>query len=112
MKPEALASMIGLIRDGTISGTIAKELLPDLIESGGDPKAIVEERGLVQISDSAELEELAQAIIRDHPGPAQEFRDGNKKAIGFLVGQAMKATKGKGNPKLINQILTDALSQE
>jgi aspartyl-tRNA(Asn)/glutamyl-tRNA(Gln) amidotransferase subunit B len=112
MKPEALASMIGLIGDGTISGTIAKELLPDLIESGGDPKAIVEARGLVQISDSAELEELAQTIIRDHPGPAQEFRDGNKKAIGFLVGQAMKATKGKGNPKLINQILTDALSQE
>jgi aspartyl-tRNA(Asn)/glutamyl-tRNA(Gln) amidotransferase subunit B len=112
MTPQALADMIGLIGDGTISGTIAKEILPGLIESGGDPKAIVEKRGLVQISDTVELEGLVEGIIRENPGPAQEYRDGNKKAIGFLMGQAMKATKGKGNPKLINQILTDALSQE
>ena len=102
--PEDLAEMIGLIEDGTISGKIAKALLADMFETGKTPRALVEEKGLVQISDSSQLEGVVREVIAANPGPACEFRGGKKKALGFLVGQVMKATKGKANPKMVNEI--------
>jgi len=110
--PAHLAAMIALIEEGTISGKIAKELLPEMFTTGKDPKTIVEEKGLVQISDSAMLETLAAEVIAANPGPVADYRSGKKQAMGFLIGQMMKATKGKGNPKLINAILVKALSEE
>ncbi|MGD1851447.1 MAG: Asp-tRNA(Asn)/Glu-tRNA(Gln) amidotransferase subunit GatB [Cyanophyceae cyanobacterium] len=100
-----LAELIGLITDGTISGKIAKEILPDLLEQGGSPKALVEERGLVQISDASELEAIIQKAIDDNPNQLEQFRAGKTKLRGFFVGQVMKATQGKADPKLTNQIL-------
>lgn len=111
LTPANLASMIGLIEDGTISGKIAKDLLPEMVESGKAPRALVEEKGLVQISDSSELESVARAIIADNPGPAADFRAGKDKALGFLVGQMMKATKGKANPKMANEIIRSELAK-
>ena len=112
IEPADLAGMIGLIEDGTISGKIGKELLPEMFASGKQPKALVEEKGLVQISDRGELEALAREVIAANPGPAEEYRQGKKKALGFLIGQMMKATRGKGNPKMINEILRDELGVE
>lgn len=109
--PEHLAAMIALIDDGTISGKMAKDLLPEMAASGKGPQALVEEKGLVQLSDRGELDALAKDVITNNPGPASDFKAGNKKAMGFLVGQMMKATKGKGNPKLINEILLEHLNQ-
>lgn len=110
VKPENLAAMILLIEDGTISGKIAKDLLPEMYATGKDAKALVAEKGLVQISDTAEIEAVARQVLADNPGPVADFRGGKEKALGFLVGQLMKATKGKANPKVANDALRKVLS--
>ena len=104
-----LAAMIRLIDDGTISGKIAKDILLEMFDSGQDPGSIVKARGLVQISDENELERIVADVIAGNPGPVEDFRNGKEKALGFLVGQAMKATRGKANPRMINEILLKAL---
>jgi aspartyl-tRNA(Asn)/glutamyl-tRNA(Gln) amidotransferase subunit B len=76
-----------------------------MFETGKDPKALVEEKGLVQISDTGELETIIQEILDANPGPVEDYRAGKKQAKGFLVGQSMKATKGKANPKVVQEIL-------
>ncbi len=111
INPEQLAEMIALIEDATISGKIAKEVLAEMFETGKDPKALVEEKGLVQISDVGELEAMIREVIENHPGPVADYRSGKHQAKGFLVGQVMKATKGKGNPQLVNKILDEALEK-
>ena len=104
-----LAAMIGLIEKGTISGKIAKDLLPEMFTSGRNAQSLVEEKGLVQISDTDALEKAVQEVIAANPGPVADFRGGKNQAFGFLMGQVMKATKGKGNPKLLNDILKQQL---
>ncbi len=110
--PAHLHELIQLINDDTISGKIAKSVLDAAFETGKLPKQIVAEKGLAQISDTSELETIVLKVVAEHPGPAQDYRDGTKKAIGFLVGQVMRATQGKANPQLVNQILVDVLSAE
>jgi aspartyl-tRNA(Asn)/glutamyl-tRNA(Gln) amidotransferase subunit B len=107
-----LAAMIALIDDGTISGKIGKDLLPEMFETGKAPRTLVEEKGLVQISDRGALEAQAREVIAANPGPAADYRAGKKQALGFLVGQMMKATGGKGNPKLINELLIELIEKE
>jgi len=109
IQPSHLAELIALIEDGTISGKIAKDILGTMFESGSAPKSIVDEKGLAQISDQGELETLVRRVIEENPGPVGEFREGKTKAKGFLVGQVMKASQGKGNPQLVNQILDQEL---
>ncbi len=109
VSPAHLAAMIGLIEDATISGKIAKDVLAAVFASGKAPKVIVEEKGLVQISDSGALEAAVAQVIQDSPSQVAEFRAGKEKVIGYLMGQVMKATQGKANPKLVNQILREAL---
>ena len=109
VKPEHLAEMIRLIDEGTISGKIAKEVLAETFRSGKTPSTIVKEKGLVQISDTAELETLAEQIVAQNPGPAEEFRSGKDKVFAFFVGQMMRATKGKANPAVVNEILRKKL---
>ena len=106
-----LAAMIRLIDDGTISGKIAKDVLLEMFETGKSAKSIVEARGLVQISDENELTKVVASVVAANPGPVDDFRNGKEKALGFLVGQVMKATKGKANPKLVNDILMKALER-
>ena len=102
---ENLGKLVGLISDGTISGRIAKDVFEIMIADGGDPAAIVEERGLVQITDTVAIEAEVDKVIAGNPGQAQEYRDGNQKVVGWFVGQVMKATGGKANPKMVNDLL-------
>ncbi len=108
-RPVQLAEMIKLIDGGKISGKIAKEILPELLEKGGSPKAIVEERGLGMISDPAAIEAIVDELLAAHPGEVEAFRGGKTKLQGFFVGQLMKKTGGKADPKLANQILSRKL---
>lgn len=111
MKPESLAKLIKLIENGTISTKIAKQIFEELIEKGGDPEAIVKEKGLMQISDEGELRKLVIEIIENNEQSVQDYKNGKDRALGFLVGQAMKATKGKANPQLINKLLKEEIAK-
>lgn len=108
----ALADLLGLIGKGTISGKIAKQVFSDMWETGKDAETIIKEKGLVQISDTGALEELADRIIAANPQSVADFKAGKKKAVGFLMGQIMKETKGKANPQVVNGILTKKLSEQ
>jgi aspartyl-tRNA(Asn)/glutamyl-tRNA(Gln) amidotransferase subunit B len=106
---EKLGGLIDLISDGTISGRIAKEVFEEMWESGKDASAIVEDKGLKQISDTGELEAIIGDLIAKSPEQVQQVKDGNQKVIGWFVGQVMKATQGKANPGVVNQILRQKL---
>ncbi len=106
LRPEALAELVQLIEVGTISGKIAKEILPELLEQGGSAKAIVAERGLGMISDPTVIQAVVDELLAAHPEEVAAFRGGKTKLQGFFVGQLMKRTGGKADPKLANQILS------
>ncbi|WP_019421723.1 Asp-tRNA(Asn)/Glu-tRNA(Gln) amidotransferase subunit GatB [Paenibacillus sp. OSY-SE] len=108
---QGLGEMIGLIEKGTISSKIAKTVFKEMLESGKSPQVIVEEKGLVQISDEGAIKAIVEQIITKNPQSVEDYRAGKEKAIGFLVGQVMKETKGKANPGLVNQLLVDCLKQ-
>lgn len=103
--PEALAKMINLIADGTISSKIAKKIFAELVEKGGDPEQIVKDKGLVQISDEGQLKEVISKILDENEQSIVDYKKGKGRALGFLVGQVMKATKGQANPPMVNKIL-------
>ncbi len=105
-----LAELVKLIETGTISGKIAKEILPELLTEGGSPKALVEKKGLIQISDTSAIEKLIEEIIAAHPSELEKFRAGKTNLKGFFVGQVMKKSGGKADPKLTSQILDQKLS--
>ncbi|HOZ48287.1 MAG TPA: Asp-tRNA(Asn)/Glu-tRNA(Gln) amidotransferase subunit GatB [Candidatus Hydrogenedentes bacterium] len=111
LQPAHLADMVALIDSGTISGKIAKEILPEMLRTGKAAKALVKEKGLAQISDEGQLDALARQVVEAHPGPAADFRAGKEKALGFLVGQVMKATRGQANPQMVNEILVKLLTE-
>lgn len=104
-----LAGLLQLIEDDVISGKIAKTVFEEMAEGGKSAKQIVDEKGLAQVSDSGALEGEIDKIISAHPEEVARFKDGNPKLMGFFVGQVMKATQGKANPKLVNQILSNKL---
>ncbi|WP_413683343.1 Asp-tRNA(Asn)/Glu-tRNA(Gln) amidotransferase subunit GatB [Prochlorococcus sp. MIT 1011] len=108
-KPNELAEMLKMIDAGEISGKIAKEILPELLSKGGSPKQLVKERGLGMIGDPKVIEEIIDKLILNHPNEVESFRAGKKKLLGFFVGQLMKETKGKADPKLANQLLNKKL---
>ncbi|MEC5424336.1 Asp-tRNA(Asn)/Glu-tRNA(Gln) amidotransferase subunit GatB [Virgibacillus sp. C22-A2] len=108
--PEALAKMINLIADGTISSKIAKKVFADLVENGGDPEQIVKDKGLVQISDEGQLKEIISKVLDDNEQSVTDFKNGKGAAQGYLVGQVMKATKGQANPPMVNKILSEELN--
>ena len=108
-QPNQLAEMLKMIDNGEISGKIAKEILPELLSKGGSPKQLVQERGLGMIGDPKVIEEIIDQLILKHPNEVESFRSGKKKLLGFFVGQLMKETKGKADPKLANQILNKKL---
>ncbi|MFH1037193.1 MAG: Asp-tRNA(Asn)/Glu-tRNA(Gln) amidotransferase subunit GatB [PVC group bacterium] len=110
VSPARLAGLLSLIEKGSISGKTAKEVFADMFQSGEDPGVIVRKKGLLQISDRAELEEIVARVISENPGPVADFREGKKQALSFLVGQAMKATRGTANPGMVNQLLRERLS--
>ena len=101
--------MLKMIETGEISGKIAKEILPELLSKGGSPKQLVQDRGLGMIGDPKVIEEIIDQLMLKHPSEVESFRSGKKKLLGFFVGQLMKETKGKADPKLANQILNKKL---
>ncbi|MCY0876905.1 MAG: Asp-tRNA(Asn)/Glu-tRNA(Gln) amidotransferase subunit GatB [Firmicutes bacterium] len=112
MQPKQLAGLIGLIDDGTISTKIAKTVLRDMVSSGRDAPTIIAEQGLVQISDEGELRAIAQRVIAANPKSVADYMAGKEKAIGSLVGQVMKETKGKANPQVVNRLMAELLSSK
>ena len=104
-----LSKLINLIKDGTISGKIAKTVFELMLDGDKDPQKIVEEKGLKQQSDPKAIEALIDKIINDNREKAIEYKQGKEKLFGFFVGQAMKASGGKANPQLINEILRKKL---
>ncbi|HKL25607.1 MAG TPA: Asp-tRNA(Asn)/Glu-tRNA(Gln) amidotransferase subunit GatB [Desulfuromonadales bacterium] len=107
---ESLAGLLNRVRDNTVSGKIAKTVFEKMWASGQGADAIIEAEGLKQVSDSSAIEALIDEVIAAHPGQAAEYRGGKDKLLGFFVGQVMKASKGKANPGLVNQLLKDKLS--
>ena len=108
---EGLAGMIKLITDGTISSKIAKKVFAELIEHGGDAAQIVKEKGLVQVSDSGQLLAWVNEALDNNPKSIEDYKNGRDRAIGFLVGQIMKASKGQANPQMINKMLLEEISK-
>ncbi|WP_138494745.1 Asp-tRNA(Asn)/Glu-tRNA(Gln) amidotransferase subunit GatB [Paenibacillus pinistramenti] len=108
---QGLGEMIGLIEKGTISSKIAKTVFKEMLQSGKLPQQIVEEQGLVQISDEGAILAIVKEVIADNPASVADYQAGKDKAIGFLVGQVMKRSKGKANPGLANKLLVDELKQ-
>jgi aspartyl-tRNA(Asn)/glutamyl-tRNA(Gln) amidotransferase subunit B len=107
--PIFLAELLGLIQEGTISGNMARKVFDEMAESGQSPKAIVESQGLGQISDSDALDAIVDRIIAENPSESERYRGGDKKLVGFFMGQIMKASKGQANPQRVNQILREKL---
>jgi len=107
---DALGKLLDLIADGTISGRLAKEVFEIMAETGGDPAAIVEEKGLRQITDTGAIESAIAAVIAANPKQVEQFKGGNEKVLGWLVGQVMKATSGKANPGQVNDLLRRAIA--
>ena len=104
-----MIELMHLIDKKIISGKIAKQVMEKSFQNKKSPKEIVEEEGLLQISDESELEKQVEQILTENPASVEDYRNGKKKAIGFLVGQIMKATKGKANPQLVNELLKKKL---
>lgn len=111
LTPANLSGMIKLISDGTISSKIAKKVFKELADNGGDAAEIVKVKGLVQISDEGALREIVTATLDANPQSIEDFKNGKDRAIGFLVGQIMKATKGQANPPLVNKILNEEITK-
>ncbi|MHB1629413.1 MAG: Asp-tRNA(Asn)/Glu-tRNA(Gln) amidotransferase subunit GatB [Bacilli bacterium] len=108
--PLALADLIGLIEDGTISAKIAKTLLKDMLDTGKDAKTLIAEQGLEQISDEGELRAAAERVLAANRKSVDDYRAGKEKALGSLVGQMMKETRGKANPQIVNRVLLELIS--
>ena len=108
--PRSLAEMIRLIEGGTVSGKMAKEIIDDMYKTGKSPKQIVEEKGLVQITDEDALKKTIEEVLAANPDQLEKYRAGKEKLFGHFVGQVMKATKGKANPALVNELLKKMLA--
>ena len=109
--PEHLTSLLKLVIDGEISNKIAKDVFMKAFDEGKAPVEIVKEEGLQQISDTGSLEPMIQEIIDNNPKSVADYKAGKKKALGFFVGQVMKATKGQANPGVVNKMIVDLLDK-
>lgn len=111
VKPGQLSSLLKMIDDGKISGKIAKTVFDTMWETGKSPESIVQEKGLLQVSDSSELESLITKVLEGNPNEVGKYLSGKTQLMGFFVGQVMKASKGKANPGMVNEILTKKLAE-
>ncbi|MBI3805661.1 MAG: Asp-tRNA(Asn)/Glu-tRNA(Gln) amidotransferase subunit GatB [Nitrospirae bacterium] len=110
IRPEQLAAMLKMIEDGTISGKIAKTVFEEMYRSGADPEKIVQEKGLVQMSDTSALEGVIDEVMTANPKEVEGYRAGKEKLLGFFVGQVMKRSGGKANPGMLNELLKRKLA--
>jgi aspartyl-tRNA(Asn)/glutamyl-tRNA(Gln) amidotransferase subunit B len=110
VSPRNLAAMIGLVHEGAISGTMARDVFNEMVQSGLDPRAIIDSKGLVQVSDPSAIEEAVRTVLSSYPQQVEKYLGGNVKVFGFFVGETMKAMKGKANPGIVNDVLRKRLS--
>jgi len=111
VKPSGIAELLKLVDNNTISGKIAKSVFKDMIETGNAPQKIIDEKGLRQVSDSSEIEGIIDVVLKNNPQSIADYKSGKEKAIGFLVGQIMKESKGKANPQVVNELLLKKINQ-
>lgn len=109
MKPAQLAKMVSLVSDGTISGKQAKKVFEEMMGTGKDPEVIVEEKGMKQLSDPTAIKAMVEDVLAANPGLIEDYRNGKSRAVGFIVGQVMKASKGQANPAMTNQLVVEVL---
>jgi aspartyl-tRNA(Asn)/glutamyl-tRNA(Gln) amidotransferase subunit B len=107
---QSLADLIGMVEDGSVSTSAAKEILDGVLSGEGPPRDIAEQRDLLQVSDAASLDAMVESVLADNPGAVDEFQSGEEKVLGYLVGQVMKASQGKADPRLVNRLLRDKMS--
>ena len=107
--PENLSKLIGLVDAKAINGSVAKEVFEVMFEEDIDPERYVEEKGLKTVNDEGALRSTVEKVIAENPQSVEDYRNGKEKAIGFLVGQTMKAMQGKADPAMVNQILKELL---
>jgi aspartyl-tRNA(Asn)/glutamyl-tRNA(Gln) amidotransferase subunit B len=105
-----LSKLLSRITDNTISGKIAKDVFKLMWDGNGSVDEIIEKQGLKQVTDSSAIESIIDDVIANNPDQVQQYKDGNSKLLGFFVGQVMKASQGKANPKQVNEILNEKLS--
>jgi len=110
--PKQIAQLVALMDKGVISGKMAKEVFSKTYQTGKDPQKIVDEEGLVQLSDTSELGALVEKVLEENPKEVEKYLAGKKKVMSFFVGQVMKATRGKANPQALNQILMEKLQEK
>jgi aspartyl-tRNA(Asn)/glutamyl-tRNA(Gln) amidotransferase subunit B len=110
VSPQQLGGLLARIADGTISGKIAKQVFEAIWNGEGDADAIIEAKGLKQITDTAAIESIIDEIIGGNPKQVEQFRAGKEKLLGFFVGQVMKVTQGKANPGQVNELLRKKLA--
>lgn len=108
--PESLAALLTLVTSGKVNANVGKEVFAEMCDTGKNPDEIIDEKGLTQISDESELESLIDAAISGNPSQVEQYRAGKEQVIGFFVGQVMKATQGRANPKLVNELLKKKLA--
>lgn len=109
IRPQQLSRMIDLINEGTISTKLAKEVFEEMLQSGQDPDVIVEKKGLRQVSDESEIGKVVDDVLQSNPDEVQKYIGGKQKLFGFFVGEIMKKTRGKANPKILNDLLRQKL---
>ena len=112
LKPKSFVAIFQMIDEGVITAKIAKEVLPQMLDGKGEARDIVKEKGLVQITDTGELREIIQAVIVENPKPVTDYHQGKANALTFLVGQIMRKSRGKANPKIVNRILKEKLERK
>ena len=110
IKPSAIAELLKLIDNNTISGKIAKTVFKDMLETGDSAQKIIDEKGLVQVSDSSEIEKIIDDVLAKNAQSVTDYKNGKEKALGFLIGQIMKESKGKANPQVVNELLIKKLN--
>ena len=110
VRPERLAELLRLVDSGTVSLKVARELFPELYSTAMTPEQLVKEKGLVQVSDEGQLTLIIKEVLAQHPAQVEQYRGGKEAVLGFLVGQAMKASKGTANPGKVNELLKHALT--
>ncbi|MBS1152742.1 MAG: gatB, partial [Myxococcaceae bacterium] len=105
-----LGALLTAVEQGVISGNAGKEVLGEVFRTGRDPSEVIAQKGLAQVSDTSAIEAAVDEILARHPAEAAQFKAGKQQVLGFLVGNVMKAMKGKGNPRLVNEVLKKKLS--
>lgn len=111
LTPKSLAQLITIVKDGKINNNTGKKVLKEIFDTGKDPEIIVKEQGLIQISDEGALKEIVAKVLDENEQSIIDYKNGKDRAIGFLVGQIMKASKGKANPQIVNKMVIDVINE-